>query len=99
MCRHSRTWAAEALREWQGTGYGIKRKSAGAQGVCLLVATQPLVVPAESQADRLVRMAFRCRGRNGEQMIGVLDGTRDPPGACAWRLMSSSSGLLVRRQP
>jgi hypothetical protein len=62
------------------------------------VATQPVVIPAESQADRLVRMAFRCRGRNGEQMIGVLDGTRDAPGACAWRLMSSSAGLLVRRQ-
>jgi hypothetical protein len=25
-------------------------------------------------------------------MIVVLDGTRDAPGACAWRLMSSSGG-------
>jgi hypothetical protein len=31
-------------------------------------------------------------------MILVLDGTRDTPGACAWRLTLSSGGLLVRRQ-
>src|SRR5688500_6029093 len=35
--------------------------------------------------DRLVRMAVRC---TGEQMIVVLDGTREAP-ACAWSLTSS----------
>jgi hypothetical protein len=121
MCRHSRTWAAEALREWQGTGYGIKRKSAGAHasgpaaqlppahraapvehpsqpGAGPRVATQPMVVPAESASRPSSENGFFvAAGGTGEQMIVVLDGTRDAPGA--WRLMSSSGGLLVRRQP
>ena len=47
------------------------------------------------QRERL----FVAAGGMGEQMIVVLDGTRDAPGACAWLLMLSSGGLLVRRRP